>query len=189
MPRNHRRRPVRRPSAGTDPQSGFTLIEVLVTASVLLIGLLAMTSTSFVANSLRRNASDQQVAQAGMQAIVEDLHAAAREASDDESQWAQDVIAVYGPGGNPGDEFDIDGLDSWNDFPTVAEVEIVTDETVTDADLGVSAGMPRDLDGDGAANDTDVTDSASLLPVVVRLRWQGASGRHQMSQVVYLLRY
>lgn len=160
-----------------------------MTAGVLMIGLLAMTSTSVVVNSLRRNASDQQRAQAAIQAIVEDLHATARSADEAPAAWASEIIAAYGPGGTPGDEFDVDGLDRWQDFPTVAEVEIVTDETTTDAALGAAAGMPRDLDGDGVADSPDVTGSASLLPVVVRVRWQGASGRHQLHQVVYLLRY
>ncbi len=175
-----------RPKGGN---AGFTLIEVLVTASVLMIGLLAMTSTSVVVNSLRRNASDQQRAQAAIQAIVEDLHATARGADNDELNWANDILVSYGAGGTPGPAFDIPGLDRWQANPTVATVNVVTDETTTDAALGAAAGMPRDLNGDGAANSPDVRGSASLLPAIVRVQWQGASGRHQLSQVVYLLRY
>lgn len=160
-----------------------------MTASVLLIGLLAMTSTSVVVNSLRRSASDHQRAQAALQAIVEDLHATAREASDDPAEWTNDILAVYGVGGTPGNAFAIDGLEPWNGNPTVATVTVVSDETATDAALGVAAGMPRDLDGDGAATNTNVAGTASLLPAIVRLQWQGNAGQQQLSQVVYLLRY
>lgn len=176
-----RRRPLR--------QSGFTLIEVLVTASVLLIGLMAMTSTSVVVNSLRRSASDQQRAQGALQAIVEDLHAIAREADSNSANWAGDILDVYGAGGNPGNQFDVDGLTPWAGNPNVATVTVVTDETATDALLGAAVGMPRDLDGDGLATNVDVTDGASLLPAVVTLQWRGTSGQQQISQVVYLLRY
>lgn len=169
--------------------AGFTLIEVLVTASVLLIGLLAMTSTSVVVNSLRRSASDQQTAQGALQAIVEDLHATARASDDDPLNWTNEILNVYGPGGMPGDEFDVPGLEPWAGEPTVATVQLVTNETTTDAALGAAAGMPRDLNGDGAADSVDVRSTASLLPVIVRLRWTGSAGQQQLSQVIYLLRY
>ncbi|MEM6675764.1 MAG: prepilin-type N-terminal cleavage/methylation domain-containing protein [Planctomycetota bacterium] len=183
-------RPVfRRARNSATKRAGFTLLEVLITASVLLVGLLAMTSTSVVVNSLRRNASDQQRAQAAMQAIVEDLHATAREADDDPANWAGEVLAVYGPAGNPGNQIPVAGLDPWVGAPSVATVTIVTDETTTDAALGVALGMPRDLDGDGAATSPNVTGSASLLPAIVQLQWTGSTGQHQLNQVVYLLRY
>lgn len=161
----------------------------MVTASVLLIGLLAMTSTSVVVNSLRRSASDQQVAQQAIQAIVEDLHASAREADTSANGWANDILAVYGPGGTPGAGFPVEGLDSWTGEANVATVQLITDETATDAVLGVAAGMPRDLDGDGIASSVNTRSSAALLPAIVRIRWSGSSGQQQLTQVVYLLRY
>lgn len=185
--RSHRAR--QGPRGQVTPRGGFTLIEVLVTASVLLIGLLAMTSTSVVVNSLRRSAGDRSIAQAALQAIVEDLHASASEADSDAANWANDILADYGPGGTPGDAFAVPGLDPWEGETDVATVQIVLDETATDAVLGVAAGMPRDLDGDGNVNATNVSGDASLLPVIVRLRWRGETGQQQLQQVVYLLRY
>lgn len=161
----------------------------MVTASVLLVGLLAMTSTSVVVNSLRRSASDQQQAQQAMQAIVEDLHASAREADSAPANWAGEILNVYGPGGVPGNAFPVQGLDPWVGEPDVATVTLITDETATDGVLGVAAGMPRDLDGDGVASNVNVTGNASLLPAIVRIRWRGSSGQQQLTQVVYLLRY
>ena len=148
-----------------------------------------MTSTSVVVNSLRRSASDQQIAQGALQAIVEDLHAIAREADDTPANWTNEILAVYGPGGNPGDQFDVDGLEAWDGNPSVATITLVTDETATDVALGAAAGMPRDLDGDGLASNGDVSTTASLLPAIVRLQWRGSAGQQQLSQVVYLLRY
>ncbi len=181
--------PLRAPQVPGGKKAGFTLIEVMVTASVLLVGLLAMTSTSVVVNSLRRSASDQQVAQSAMQAIVEDLHAAARSADSDASDWASDIIAIYGPGGVPGNAFPVQGLDPWAGQTDVVTVQLITDETSTDGGLGVAAGMPRDLNGDGNATSTNTVGTAALLPAIVRVQWRGAAGQQQLTQVVYLLRY
>ena len=160
-----------------------------MTVSVLLVGLLAMTSTSVVVNSLRRSASDHQAAQAAMQAIVEDLHAAARSADSDAANWAGDILAIYGPGGTPGATFPVQGLDPWTGETDIATVQLVTDETSTDAGLDVAAGMPRDLNGDGNVTETNTVGTAALLPAVVRVRWRGAAGQQELTQVVYLLRY
>ena len=49
--------------------------------------------------------------------------------------------------------------------------------------------MPRDLDGDGVASNTDVTSNASLLPAIVEVRWRHGGGEFEVKQVVYLLRF
>jgi hypothetical protein len=53
----------------------------------------------------------------------------------------------------------------------VLTIDVVTDETASDAALGTLLGLPRDLDGDGDATSVDATATAKLLPVVVRVRW------------------
>lgn len=173
-----------RPSTG-----GFTLIEVVITAAVLFIGLLAMTSTSWVVHSLRGTHADKQVAHQALQGIVEDLYALSEIARDDEDGWAPTILARFGVGGAPGPTFNVRGLDPWPGEASVGTVTIVTDETATDIDLGVAIGMPRDLNGDGAVNDTNVGDDAVLLPVIVQLRWRGEAGNRQLRQCIYLLAY
>ena len=182
-----RRRPAnrRRPTR----EAGFTLLEVVVTVAVLMIGLMAMSSTSVVVDSLRKSSGDRATAQAAMQYIIADLRATAHAADDDPANWADEVLAAFGPGGVPGEQIDVEGLQPWAGQPSVATVQIVTDETTTDAALGVAAGMPRDLEGDGAATDVDVRGSAALLPAIVRIRWTGEKGDQQLTEVVYLLRY
>lgn len=170
-------------------RSGFTLIEVVITAAVLFIGLLAMSSTSWVVHSLRKTSSDKQIAHQALQAVVEDLHALSALARDDEGGWAPAILGRYGPGGDPGPTFAVPGLDPWADEAAVGTITIVTDETRTDLDLGVPIGMPRDLNGDEAVDDTDVGDTAVLLPVVVQLRWRGEAGARQLRQCIYLLAY
>lgn len=170
-------------------RAGFTLIEVVITAAVLFIGLLAMTSTSWVVHSLRGTYADKQLAHQGMQAIVEDLYSLSEVARDDEDGWAPTILERFGAGGNPGPTFNVQGLEAWPDRESVGTITIVTDETQGDVDLGVTIGMPRDLNGDGAVNDTNVGDDAVLLPVIVEMRWRGEAGNRQMRQCIYLLQY
>ncbi len=170
-------------------RGGFTLIEVVITAAVLFIGLLAMTSTSWVVHSLRGTHADKQVAHQALQGVVEDLYALSEIAREDEDGWAPTILDRFGGAGNPGPNFNVRGLDPWPGEASVGTVTIVTDETATDIDLGVALGMPRDLNGDGAVNDTNVGDDAVLLPVIVQLRWRGEAGNRQLRQSIYLLAY
>ena len=66
---------------------------------------------------------------------------------------------------------------------------LVTDETRTDAALGCQLGMPRDLDGDGLATNTNVSGTALLIPVVVRARWSGSRGNQAITHGFYLSRF
>ncbi len=170
-------------------RGGFTLLEVLITVAVLMVGLLAMTSTSVVVNSLRRSASDRSRAHAAVQAISQDLLSVARASSENPSLWAGEILEAYGPDGSPGNELPITGLDPWEGADHIATVTIITDETTTDAAIGSEIGMPRDLDGDGLASSSDVTGNASLLPAIVDVRWRHGGGEFEVRQVVYLLRF
>lgn len=78
--------------------------------------------------------------------------------------------AVGDPDGQPGEI----------EFPTNAAGELV--ETVNDAFLG----MPRDLDGSGAPDAGDKSGVYRLLPVAIRVRWQGVSGVREVSLVTNL---
>ena len=66
---------------------------------------------------------------------------------------------------------------------------IVTDETLTDAQLGVDIGMPRDLNGDGDAADADVVGTARLHPVIVSVTWRGPNGTQTLRQPFYVIGY
>ena len=87
------------------------------------------------------------------------------------------------------DEVVVPGLEPWVGENAVITVEVVTDETASDIDLGVRLGMPRDLDRDGIADNGDVRDTGRMLPVVVRARWLGASGPRQIEQGFFVLGY
>ncbi len=65
---------------------------------------------------------------------------------------------------------DADGLVGEILFPSVGgELR----EDVVDASLG----MPRDLNGDGAIDALNHADDYIILPITIRIRWMGVSGR------------
>ena len=121
--------------------------------------------------------------------IRDSLYATAREAGRDKAKWAPTILERYGARGTDRSPIEVPDLEPWESESSVATVQLVVDETATDTLLGIAAGMPRDLDGDGAATSNDVSANATLLPAIVRLRWSGNSGQQELTQVIYLLRY
>ncbi|MBI5364976.1 MAG: hypothetical protein HZA53_17495 [Planctomycetes bacterium] len=165
------------------------MVEITVAASVLVIGALGMVTS--VAASLR-------LVDANRESMV--AHQAARGLAEQMQNltFAQ-VFATYnanaaddpgGAGRAPGATFDVGGLRVPTahgggvaaatrvgaiEFPTLASG--VLSESVVDARLG----MPRDLNGDGVITNGAMPGSYLLLPVRIRLRWQGAGGTHTMT--------
>jgi hypothetical protein len=99
--------------------------------------------------------------------------------------------AADDPGGantRSGNTFAVPGLSARRDDPDGQPGEVVF--PTLDAAPGqliesvnmASLGMPRDLNGDGAIHATaDYSTSYVLLPVLVRVRWEGAAGRRKSS--------
>jgi hypothetical protein len=179
--------PPRRPS--TRPRHAFTVLEVLVTTLVLVLGLYTLTSTVWRVYALRTASQDRRVAENALRAVSEEVRAVAEEAQVDPASWAQRIAEAFLPGGVPGDRFDVRGLEALPGQASVGSVRIVLDETLSDADLGAELGMPRDLDGDGAISNPDVSLGAMLLPVVVRVQWRSAAGRRETVHAFYLLSF
>lgn len=165
------------------------MLEVMIAITLLLMGLLALVSTSVAAQSLRESNRTRRLAVAALESVTEGLHAAARVATPDGTTWSDVMIAAYSPGGNPGGSFAVPGLGAWPGANDVCTVQLVTDETLTDADLGVELGMPRDLDHDGLVSNADVRGTARVLPVVVRMRWATALGNRELVQGIYVTEF
>ena len=54
-------------------------------------------------------------------------------------------------------------------------MKVFVDETDTSADAAM-LGLPRDLDGDGYATTTNVTNKFLLLPIKIDLSWASRDG-------------
>lgn len=182
------------PQHGTEEKrnrrtAGFSLVELAIAISILLIGMVSVITASSQMHSLRRQTRDRVLAQNGVRSIAERIQGRSFQlAQEDPSTWAQNLVAEFGPG-SANEFLGITELDALTGTPAVATVRVVTDETVGDAELMTAIGMPRDLNGDGDAGDLDVRPDAVLLPVVITASWRSTSGPQTYRHGFYLLRY
>ena len=177
-------------SRGHRRRSGFTMIELAIAMSILMIGMVSAAAATMKMHHLRKQNRERIVAQTTTRSIAERIHAQSYRLSSDPATWSQELVELFNEGGDFGDTFDVDLLNppsAEQEFP--GTIQIVTDETASDGDLRVDLGMPRDLNGDGDANDTNVTTDARLLPVVVRISWRGQSGEQDMVHGFYVMGY
>ncbi len=166
---------------------GFTLVEAALTLAVLLVGALAVTSTSLVAQSPQQAERERRAAAIALESIVEDVKSSSASSLQAEEGWARAITRSYSAGGLPGGEVELPGWTPREDESAVCTIQVVTDETWSDLDLGVSLGLPRDLNGDGLIASADVSASATLLPVIVRARWRGRGGEGELVRGFYVL--
>lgn len=177
-------------------RAGFALVEVMMAAVVLTVAISGLSASILVAMSLSRVNRDTAIAQQAARRTLEEI----------ESRTFSEIFAAYNanagddvgllsaaPGANfaaqglsalPGDA---DGLCGRVIFPTQLNggVEQLR-EDVVDAELG----MPLDLNGDlGVIDALDHAANYRLLPVRVRVEWQGAIGpRHVDMETILCLR-
>lgn len=169
-------------------KGGFTIIEIVIAMTVMLIGLLAFTSTSLIVHSVSEADRERRLAVSGLRIATQRLQARSTAAIESDDGWAVTLTQAYLAGVNPGPTFDVEGLDPWDGLPNVGSIQVITDETTTDADIDVNLGMPRDLDMDGLAVSNDVSNSAEILPVVIRMRWSGGGGDRELVQGFWVSR-
>ncbi len=174
-------------------RAGFTLIEVALAMTILIVALMAMSASTLQMNSLRRQNRERAVAQNMIRIISESVHAISeknlREAEGTAQTWSELMVQSLAAGGELGNVFGVTELAPQDGNPTVGTIEVILDETATDAALGFEMGMPRDLNGDRDAFDNDVTIGARILPVVVTARWNGVTGDVQIRHPFYIIGY
>ncbi len=181
VPRDHRQ--------ASSKHAGFSLVEVMVLIVILGLGMLALTSTSLSVHSLQSADAERRLANDRLDSITEDVRQSSSALVDAELGWVPSLLELYGPGGRPGDTFNIQGLNDQEGEPSIGSITIVTDETLTDAELGVQIGMPKDLDNDGLIDNNDVSSTARIIPVIVRTAWTGSAGNQEIVEGFYILGY
>lgn len=183
-----KRSATRGPSA-EGARGAFTLIELAIATSILMIGIVSVLSASSRMESLRRSNRDRTLAQNAMRSMAERMHASSHRFAGDPDTWARQLLDTYAAGGSFGDTFQVEGLTAEGADTPVGSIRIGSDETDDDVELAAQLGMPRDLNGDGDATDTDVSSGARLLPVVLTLRWRGDRRPQLMRHGFYLMGY
>lgn len=182
-------RTLRRVRSGGGSRAGFTLVEIGLAMTVLVVALMAMSASTLQTHSLRRQNRERAVAQNAVRQISEQIHSIADRIRREETNWSQELVAELSAGGGLGNTFAIEGLTASPGEVSVGTITMFLDETASDADLNVELGMPRDLDGDGAVSNSDVTGTATILPILVTARWTGVSGDVRIRHPFYVIGY
>lgn len=140
------------------------LVEVVVAAAILLVGVLTLTAT--LDASLAAVPEDEAVraAAGAAAAALEQLRALGPDEVCARAPWAAFAVPALSGGGGA--------------------IFVHTNELEVDAALG----LPRDLDGDGAVTNPDVSAAAALLPVEVVVTWQGRAGTRTLRLATLMAR-
>ncbi|HTF87280.1 MAG TPA: hypothetical protein VK843_02645 [Planctomycetota bacterium] len=163
-------------------RAGFTLVDVMMAAVVLAVAISGVCGSIVVSMSLNRVNRDTAVAQQAARLVLEEI----------ESRTFNEVFAAYNAdaGDNagllsaaPGANFVVAGLEPLDGdadgmcgrimFPTqvAGGVEQLREDFVDPA-----LGMPRDLNSDAVVDALDHATNYRVLPVRVRIEWQGSTG-------------
>ncbi len=152
---------------------GFTLIEVVISMTVLVLALMGMVSV--IVHTTRHNAVNREN-QAAMRAAEKKIEEMVNRPFDT-------VLAAFSStaGGNPGPDFDVPSLISSGAPAKVGKVRFPVNGAGQLVEVGTGAflGMPADLDLDGngiAGESTSVSATYQILPLEIQMNWKGVHG-------------
>ena len=168
-------------------KAGFTLLELMMAAAVMVVGLMGflqvivMAIGSSNANreaDLATDAARQQI-EVMQASIFQDLFRTFNDdPSDDPGAPGTAQGADFAVAGLDADPADPDGMVGRIELPSVAVVG--SPQQLREDFQSTSLGTPRDLNGDGNQDSLDHSSDYKILPVVVRLRWRGSTGISKM---------
>jgi len=161
-------------------RAGFTLIEVIISSAVLVIGCLglsaAITSSARLMELNRERGLAHEAARAELETLENSTFGDVFARFN--ATTADDPVGITSPGRNfavaglNAVRGDPDGLPGEVVFPTLGDLGLQLTEAYADARFR----MPGDLNGDGIAKAGAMTGVYSVLPVRVRVRWRGPTG-------------
>jgi len=171
------------------PKAGFGLVDLCVALVVLSISLGVLVGAVFSGIRLARTDEETALASQALRATLARLASLeprnafvilnAEDGDDLQGQSAQTYLAVQ-------EEL----LTDRQGQPVTISVTFPVDPAnpgVVREDLELPAlGMPRDLDGDGEIDGADHADDLVILPVLLRLDWEGAGGPQSVQMATIL---
>ena len=158
-------------------RAGFSVVELLITLTILLVATRMTVQTLVSVNRLSPANRETSAALAAVKNVIEEMRNV--EFSEIFARYNDDPSDDPALGSSPGADFDADlleaqaadadGLVGRIEFPTLSgELR----EDFDDRDLG----MPRDLNGDGIEDVSDHAGDYAILPVRIRIEWSGRAG-------------
>jgi len=178
--------PRRRPGQ----RRGYSLVELLITLTVLMVALAGYLRAMSEAMELSRVNREHALAREAARLLIETL----------QEQPLARVYAEYnarsdddpnGAGTGLGPSFDVPGLEPPKDDAVGRVGRIQFPENAAGALSETPATrfpfLPRDLNLDGDALDDDVAADHVLLPVRVLMRWGGSSTPRQLEFTTFLV--
>ena len=180
---------IRRSLPGAKLRGGFGLVDICVALFVLSASLGVLVSAVFSGIRLARSDEETAVASQALRSALARIGSLppreafailnAEKADDIAGQTSAAYLAL---------EESLLG-DSSGQAVTIQVVFPVQDDLpgVLREDLELPAlGMPRDLDGDGEIDSADHSGDVVLLPVLLRLEWEGAAGLQSLQLATIL---
>lgn len=167
-------------------RGGFSIVEVMVAAALLAIAISGISGSMLSALALNNVNRDTSIAQQAARRVIEQAHGV----QFDQIFFAFNSVAGDTVGIEFGPNFAVPGLEPIQGdpdgfvgqvmFPTVAPVGGGPEDLREDVN-DPALGMPRDLDLSGGAPDAlPHQNDYRLLPMRVRLQWQGVAGPRQL---------
>lgn len=163
----------------------------------LMIAIVVMSVATFILSSTVTASVTHSIVQTEKTRAVE---AAMNKIEEIRALPQEDIFALYngdasddpyGPGSGPGGTFDVYGLEPQRDAlgapRPVGRVLLpgsgkTLDETATEPEFG----LPRDLDGDLSIEPGNCADRYLVLPLIVRIEWQGKLGERSFEMATML---
>jgi len=153
---------------------GFTLIETVMAMAMISVALLAL---------MHAVISSMQLVEVNRQDALA-MNAAREKIAEIEARSFADVFATY-----RNHVFPVAGLGTTAGrvlFPVNGSGNL--DETLS-ASSFLNMGFPRDMNGDNDANDSNVNDTYTTLPMKIRINWQTVQGMREVEFTTILTNY
>ncbi len=153
---------------------------ISLTVLTAAVYLLSSTITATMTHTSKRK--ERTLAMEAAMNLLEAMRAEPfRELAVKYNAWTKDD--PLGTGTAPGHRFDVPGLEPLPNNPSgmVGTIILPTDREKIREDLAMpELGLPRDLNGDFLIDNRDHMLDYMILPVVVRIEWQGAAGASEL---------
>ena len=158
---------------------GFTLVELLVSFSALLVVLLGFSRMLLSSHMASNTTHEATLTKEAARAMVEELQAAPL-AEVYATHNANPADDPGGAGTAPGAGFTVRGLSAPLDDADGLPGHILFPEknnVLSELQVQPQYGWPMDMDRDGAKLTANVSTTYRILPVVVRVEWRGSGGK------------